>query len=446
MVDVGWSILADLNVQEGKLLGCSYNQSCVGIWVVDLMQIELYAVSSAEANLNGSVNRPIQADNSISSVLGRLSVSRSPANEISSNTLLKRSMSASKEIPVPASSAVTKRLSKAPGTSDLQLTRSDYVPLLSPRVRLNPNSFDDQKRQPTDVMPAPRVRSKVDLSTSARMLSHYSLALAAPTYRPRSNISAYNTKESSFVPVGVPRHSSKVDAGPNLSKVTTTDLPVVEPQNIVKGNLAVDHGKEDGKLVPVIDSRSSNVDVETGCRRITGDVMHKIIPETSLRVNLDHGFRRKAPESEKVQQNIFQSKPISSKGKFTSETSGCTASVESNEVGDWYNVSGFEIPKSVVGRNPEFANMNRLVFGLDQLSESSENHTVEHRTSSPNYERRQYAPTLDGSVYITSKFPDYVIWDGFVLFVDAKPILHPICTVFSVEAILFNCWRTECIG
>lgn len=43
-------------------------------------QIELYAVSSAEANLNGSVNRPIQADNSISSVLGRLSVSRSPGS------------------------------------------------------------------------------------------------------------------------------------------------------------------------------------------------------------------------------------------------------------------------------------------------------------------------------------------------------------------------------
>jgi hypothetical protein len=35
-VDVGWSRLSDLNVHEGKLLGCSSNQSCVGIWVVDL--------------------------------------------------------------------------------------------------------------------------------------------------------------------------------------------------------------------------------------------------------------------------------------------------------------------------------------------------------------------------------------------------------------------------
>mgnify|MGYP002775826537 FL=1 len=36
IVDVGWSKLGDLNIHEGKLLGCSYNQSCVGIWVVDL--------------------------------------------------------------------------------------------------------------------------------------------------------------------------------------------------------------------------------------------------------------------------------------------------------------------------------------------------------------------------------------------------------------------------
>ncbi|KAK7302763.1 hypothetical protein RJT34_13659 [Clitoria ternatea] len=36
MVDVGWSRLSDLNVHEGILLGCSYNQSRVGVWVVDI--------------------------------------------------------------------------------------------------------------------------------------------------------------------------------------------------------------------------------------------------------------------------------------------------------------------------------------------------------------------------------------------------------------------------
>uniref|UniRef100_A0A0D9VQF9 Katanin p80 WD40 repeat-containing subunit B1 homolog n=1 Tax=Leersia perrieri TaxID=77586 RepID=A0A0D9VQF9_9ORYZ len=72
MVDIGWSTLGDLIVHEGKLVGCSYNQSCVGVWIVDLMKIEPYAVSNAEEYLNGSVKRSIQADNSISSVLGRL--------------------------------------------------------------------------------------------------------------------------------------------------------------------------------------------------------------------------------------------------------------------------------------------------------------------------------------------------------------------------------------
>ena len=30
-VDAGWFRLSDLNIPEGKLLGCSYNQCCVGV-------------------------------------------------------------------------------------------------------------------------------------------------------------------------------------------------------------------------------------------------------------------------------------------------------------------------------------------------------------------------------------------------------------------------------
>uniref|UniRef100_A0A452YIB4 Katanin p80 WD40 repeat-containing subunit B1 homolog n=2 Tax=Aegilops tauschii subsp. strangulata TaxID=200361 RepID=A0A452YIB4_AEGTS len=165
-VDVGWSTLADLNVQEGKLLGCSYNQSCVGIWVVDLMKFDPYTVGSAEAFWNGTGNGPLQADNSISSMLGSLSISRRPeANETPSSTLLKRPMSMSKETSVPVSSAVRKRLSKAPGINNLRLTRAESAPLLSPRVRLKPNSTDHQKRHIANV------RFKVDLSTSARMIA-----------------------------------------------------------------------------------------------------------------------------------------------------------------------------------------------------------------------------------------------------------------------------------
>uniref|UniRef100_A0A0D9VQG0 Katanin p80 WD40 repeat-containing subunit B1 homolog n=1 Tax=Leersia perrieri TaxID=77586 RepID=A0A0D9VQG0_9ORYZ len=183
--------------KDGKSLFCGLHES--------LKKIEPYAVSNAEEYLNGSVKRSIQADNSISSVLGRLSVSSSPDNETSSSTLHKPSkMSASKEVPVPASSAMTQKLPKAPVTSNHQLTRSDSVPVLSPRVRLNPKFFDDQKRQIDYVVPvtAPRAHSKVDPRRS-------SLPSVAPTNRPRSKTSAFSSEGSSFIPVAATRHSPK---------------------------------------------------------------------------------------------------------------------------------------------------------------------------------------------------------------------------------------------
>lgn len=332
-VGVGWSTLAELNVQEGKLLGCSYNQSCVGIWVVDLMKIEPYATDNAEALLNESIDRPIQADTSISSMLGKLSVSRGPANATSSNTLRKQPMSSSKEIPVAASPAVTKRLSKAPGTNDLRLRRADSAPLLSPKGRLNTDATDNQKRLTASV------HSNMDLSSSAKLFSDNSQAAAARTYRPRSNVSAYSSKGSSFVPVLVPRHRSKVDVGSNLTEATSTNLTIVDPQNLLEGHLVVDHGKE-------------------------------------------------------VCQRIFPSKCSTSERKYVTTTSGdgdincfgplCTESVESNEVNEWYDVSGLEDTKSAVGRNPNFMNVSRAtVFaGTGWLCASSE--------------RSQYAPTLKG--------------------------------------------------
>ncbi|KAG8078146.1 hypothetical protein GUJ93_ZPchr0007g5117 [Zizania palustris] len=44
VVDMGWSNLADLSIYEGKLLGCSYHGSCVGIWVADISLIGPYAL------------------------------------------------------------------------------------------------------------------------------------------------------------------------------------------------------------------------------------------------------------------------------------------------------------------------------------------------------------------------------------------------------------------
>ncbi|KAM7463232.1 hypothetical protein LguiA_031353 [Lonicera macranthoides] len=83
VVDVGWSRLSDLNIHEGKLLGCSYNQSCVGVWVVDISRIEPYAVGDTTRlndhsvqRSNSSRNMSLLTENATKDSLGRLSISQ----------------------------------------------------------------------------------------------------------------------------------------------------------------------------------------------------------------------------------------------------------------------------------------------------------------------------------------------------------------------------------
>ncbi|KAF6994714.1 hypothetical protein CFC21_011347 [Triticum aestivum] len=393
-VDVGWSTLADLNVQEGKLLGCSYNQSCVGIWVVDLMKFDPYTVGSAEAFWNGTGNGPLQADNSISSMLGSLSISRRPeANETPSSTLLKRPMSMSKETSVPVSSAVRKRLSKAPGINNLRLTRAESAPLLSPRVRLKPNSTDHQKRHIANV------RFKVDLSTSARMIAGNSQASAAPTYITRSNIFACSSEGSAFVPGVVPRHVSKVDAGSNLSEAAAADLP---------GHLAVDHDKD----------------------------VHRCI------------FQSKPITSKTPQRKFIRE--TSSNGDINCFGPLCTESVQSNKVDDWYDVCGFEETKSAVGRNPQFVNVNRaVVFGssqlVDRLSSCSLSGGTGHLCAS--YERSEYAPTSDGlrqssfaGERSASANDDDLIAD---LMQNHQEFIHGVKSRLTKLELVYRCWQNN---
>ncbi|XP_021676534.2 katanin p80 WD40 repeat-containing subunit B1 homolog KTN80.4 isoform X2 [Hevea brasiliensis] len=43
-VDIGWSTLGDLCINEGRLLGCSYYRNSVAVWVADISLIEPYGV------------------------------------------------------------------------------------------------------------------------------------------------------------------------------------------------------------------------------------------------------------------------------------------------------------------------------------------------------------------------------------------------------------------
>ncbi|CAI9097114.1 OLC1v1033442C1 [Oldenlandia corymbosa var. corymbosa] len=169
-VDVGWSKLSDLNIHEGKLLGCSYNQSCVGVWVVDISRIEPYAMGSttrlngqSESKTNMSGNLSVPSEDVVKASLGRLSISQNsdPVREIKSSSRLSTSQNSdltAGSVPgtpqrvnlsngpkvAPVSSAVVMNTSttkknpvKVQSVTNASIfQRSDVIPIVVPRNSL----------------------------------------------------------------------------------------------------------------------------------------------------------------------------------------------------------------------------------------------------------------------------------------------------------------------
>ncbi|XP_006848621.2 katanin p80 WD40 repeat-containing subunit B1 homolog isoform X1 [Amborella trichopoda] len=174
-VDVGWSRLADLNIHEGKLLGCSYNQSCVGVWVVDISRVGPYAATSlprsnghSESKSGPSGNQIVHQSESttVKVNIGRLSISQN------SDTVVKEPKNS---LPMSASGSV-------PGTPQ--------------RLGLN--------NGPKVLPPS---------STSASSASSLKRSVGAKV-QPASNLQMINKPE--IVPVIVPRSSARVDQSQSL--------------------------------------------------------------------------------------------------------------------------------------------------------------------------------------------------------------------------------------
>ncbi|XP_008802561.2 katanin p80 WD40 repeat-containing subunit B1 homolog KTN80.4-like isoform X1 [Phoenix dactylifera] len=171
-VDVGWSRLSDLNTHEGKLLGCSYNQSCVGVWVVDLSRIEPYAVATAarsnghsEPKSTSSGNLSLQADNSLKASMGRLSVSQNlepavketkPASStgsvpgtpqrIGSSTGAK--ITAANSAATPGAPTLKRSSSKSHGTTNIQtFNKNDVIPVIVPRTSSRVELGSDSRKE-----------------------------------------------------------------------------------------------------------------------------------------------------------------------------------------------------------------------------------------------------------------------------------------------------------
>ncbi|CAM8921101.1 unnamed protein product [Rhodiola kirilowii] len=193
-VDVGWSRLSDLNIHEGKLLGCSYNQSCVGVWVVDISRIEPYAVTTPN-KLNGrqeakscTISNPsvlsenstkpssgrlsnAQESNSIvkeAKSLGRLSVSQNsdpsikepkqiaptgslPSTPQRTTTITNQKVNATTSVAVSGVTAPKRISLKASSASAVLFNKSDIVPVIVPRNNLRTEQAIETRKEITVV-------------------------------------------------------------------------------------------------------------------------------------------------------------------------------------------------------------------------------------------------------------------------------------------------------
>ncbi|XP_010940396.2 katanin p80 WD40 repeat-containing subunit B1 homolog KTN80.4 isoform X1 [Elaeis guineensis] len=171
-VDVGWSRLSDLNIHEEKLLGCSYNQSCVGVWVVDLSRIEPYAVASAarsnghlESKFTSSGNLSLPAGNNLKTSIGRLSISQNAelavkeAKPVASTGTVPGTpqrigmstgpkITAANSAAAPGAATLKRSSSKTHGTANIQtFNKSDVVPVIVPRTSSRVELGSDSRKE-----------------------------------------------------------------------------------------------------------------------------------------------------------------------------------------------------------------------------------------------------------------------------------------------------------
>ncbi|XP_072962408.1 katanin p80 WD40 repeat-containing subunit B1 homolog KTN80.4-like [Typha angustifolia] len=412
VVDVGWSRLSDLNVHEGKLLGCSYNQTCVGIWVVDLSLVEPYSVRSAEEKSNASINAPTQTD--VKSSLGRLSISKDSASGSSSGVPQRiGSSSGSRTSPNRSSFTMFKRnSSKTQGTTNVQnANKSDAIRASSPRISSRLEATADCRKESADVAPSavPRTRSKVDLSTNPAKEAD---VVVPPRTSSSGDVS--NKEISTVAPVIVPRISSRVSISANPRKAASHVIPVIVPRTSTssRADLAANPIGPTSSVIPFILPRTgSGVDLAADPRNITADIAPNILI-TNLRVDQatdsgrDNGGGVALPYAMRSKGANLQRRD-DSKGETTptSSSSMDSENVEYVEDDDQYTksvVDGVKNPLPANEANMKPVKFNRTgKFGANRLMEPSQNYDVGYgrtRLRVASWERNEMVPINEGPV------------------------------------------------
>ncbi|KAL6844355.1 hypothetical protein ACP4OV_026028 [Aristida adscensionis] len=319
-VDVGWSRLADLNVHEGKLLGCSFNQSCVGVWVVDLTRLEPYAAGSS-VKLNGQSDlktssgstMPLQNDSGSRANIGRASILQNSENNLkassarlsasqNSDSTLKEAKSAASSGLVPstpqragigsnaksvgnsafASGGTTLKRNSLKNNSASNLhnfSKSDVVPVIVPRTNSGGELATDSRSDATEVAhvfskATRRVEPVTDSRKETTDLGHVIL---------RSNSRMEIASESAPVVVSKPGRRSESAAE---SKKECADVaPVVVPRVTSRMEMASDS-------VPVIPKASRRVESTADSRKESVDAAPAVVPRTNSRMEMASESRR----------------------------------------------------------------------------------------------------------------------------------------------------------
>ncbi|XP_010493465.1 PREDICTED: katanin p80 WD40 repeat-containing subunit B1 homolog [Camelina sativa] len=218
-VDVGWSRLSDMNVHEGKLLGCSYNQSCVGVWVVDLSRTEP-CMAGDTAQSNGHPEKRscsgrdpvILNDNNSKTILGKLSVSQNV------DPLLKETKSLGR-LSVSQNSDSSTKETKSTGRSSISQNSDSSMKESKPLGRLSVSQNSDFSKEPRTLSSTgslPSTPHRVNSTNVSKATSGVSTAVSNAATS-RRNFTKANpkanpvNKAADFAPVIVPRADPRIE-------------------------------------------------------------------------------------------------------------------------------------------------------------------------------------------------------------------------------------------
>ncbi|XP_023636301.1 katanin p80 WD40 repeat-containing subunit B1 homolog isoform X3 [Capsella rubella] len=245
-VDVGWSRLSDMNVHEGKLLGCSYNQSCVGVWVVDLSRTEP-CMAGDTAQSNGHPEKRscsgrdpvILNDNNSKTILGKLSMSQNV------DPLLKETKSLGRLSVLQNSDPSTKE-TKSIGKASVSQNSDSSMKESKPLGRLSVSQNSDVSKEPRTLSSTgslPSTPHRVSATNVSKATSGVSTAVSNAATSRRNFMKANPkanpvNKAADFAPAADSRRSPSSRNNPdppNTSVLEMSESQPVEPNNILDG-------------------------------------------------------------------------------------------------------------------------------------------------------------------------------------------------------------------